>query len=100
MERVKLIQKALNNSYNSLLAIDGIMGPRTKKELQKHIIKINAKNAYVKTIQRILYLNGENIIVDGIYGNKTKEIIKKIQKNNNLKIDGIIGINTVLKIIE
>lgn len=32
-----------------------------------------------------------NLVVDGIFGSKTKECVKKYQQNNNLSVDGIVG---------
>ena len=32
-----------------------------------------------------------NLTVDGIFGSKTKECVKKYQKNNYLAVDGIVG---------
>ncbi len=50
----------------------------------------------VKTIQRKLknwgYYNGS---VDGIFGAKTKEAVKYFQRKNGLKVDGIVGNNTL-----
>ena len=52
--------------------------------------------ATVKTIQQKLknwgYYNGS---VDGIYGSKTKEAVKYFQRKNNLKVDGIVGNQTL-----
>lgn len=50
----------------------------------------------VKQIQTKLknwgYYNGN---IDGIYGSKTFEAVKKFQKNNGLKVDGIVGEKTL-----
>ena len=50
----------------------------------------------VKTMQQKLknwgYYNGA---VDGIFGSKTKEAVKYFQKKNGLKVDGIVGNETL-----
>lgn len=60
--------------------------------------KYGSRGEEVKEIQRRLkkwdYYNGS---VDGIYGNKTKNAVKKFQKNNNLTADGIAGKATLKK---
>ena len=58
--------------------------------------KYGSTGEEVKAIQKKLkawgYYNGD---VDGIYGSKTYNAVKKFQKKNNLKIDGIAGENTL-----
>ncbi|MFW5998277.1 MAG: peptidoglycan DD-metalloendopeptidase family protein [Halanaerobiaceae bacterium] len=57
------------------------------------------KGDQVKQLQQQLHNIGYNISVDGIYGNKTKSIIKDFQKDNDLTVDGIAGEKT-LKLID
>lgn len=46
----------------------------------------------VKNLQKLLnYINGDNLVVDGIIGNLTIASVKKFQKNNNLSVDGLFG---------
>lgn len=58
--------------------------------------KYGSTGEEVKAIQKKLkawgYYNGD---VDGIYGSKTYNAVKKFQKKNNLKVDGIVGENTL-----
>ncbi len=60
------------------------------------VITQGSTGATVKTIQRKLknwgYYKGE---VDGIFGAKTKEAVKYFQRKNGLKVDGIVGKNTL-----
>jgi len=60
------------------------------------VITQGSTGATVKTIQRKLknwgYYKGS---VDGIFGAKTKEAVKYFQRKNGLKVDGIVGKNTL-----
>ena len=52
------------------------------------------KSLEVRKVQEMLASLGYDINIDGIYGFRTKEIVKDFQYNNNLKVDGIIGYNS------
>lgn len=60
------------------------------------VLKQGAKGDTVKTAQQKLknwgYYKGA---VDGIYGPKTKSAVEYFQRKNGLKVDGIIGPNTL-----
>ena len=60
------------------------------------VITQGSTGATVKTIQRKLknwgYYTGA---IDGIFGTKTKEAVKYFQRKNNLKVDGIVGEQTL-----
>lgn len=57
--------------------------------------------AVVKEVQFILNQQGYNCgKADGIIGRKTKDAIKAFQKNNGLKVDGVIGQQTIEKLWE
>lgn len=51
----------------------------------------------VEEVQQTLLDNGYELSekgVDGLYGPETKEAVKQFQKDNDLKVDGIVGIET------
>ena len=60
------------------------------------VITQGSTGATVKTIQRKLknwgYYKGA---VDGIFGAQTKQAVKYFQRKNNLKVDGIVGNQTL-----
>ena len=58
------------------------------------ILKENSKGNRVKSLQKALNKLGNKLVIDGIYGEKTKEAVKKLQKQANISIDGIYGNNT------
>ena len=58
------------------------------------IIKKGSRGETVKQIQKALHL-----MPDGIYGAQTEEAVKAFQCNNGLKVDGIVGPATLMKLI-
>ena len=58
-------------------------------------ISYGAKGDDVKKLQEMLNATGNyNLDVDGSFGPKTQSAVKDYQKQNNLKVDGIVGVNT------
>lgn len=55
------------------------------------VIKIGSKGDTVKTLQLLLQKEGYSLIADGIFGNKTEDIVMDFQQLNNLNVDGIVG---------
>ena len=96
--RIKELQTALNKDFNCNLEIDGIIGPATTKAVMDHYLKYFTKGNFVKWTQIQLKRKSYNIGsygIDSCYGRDTEKAIKKLQKDNNLKIDGCVGIETV-----
>ena len=61
----------------------------------KYVYRNGSVGENVKILQKMLN-EKENceLVIDGIFGRKTKECVKKYQKNNDLLVDGIVGKNT------
>lgn len=57
--------------------------------INKETLKLGSKGNDVKSLQQRL-----NITVDGTFGPKTEEAVKRFQKSENLIADGIVGQNT------
>lgn len=53
------------------------------------LLKIGSRGEQVKELQRALH-----IYPDGIFGKLTDEAVREFQKENNLKVDGIVGDKT------
>lgn len=54
-----------------------------------------SRRADVKAVQqRLKDMQGEKLVVDGIWGNKTEDAVKRLQRSYALTDDGIIGKNT------
>ena len=65
-------------------AVNGVYVP--EEQLLRKTIKKGSKGKLVEQLQEKLAIG-----VDGIFGIKTEESVKKFQENNNLESDGIVG---------
>ena len=94
---IKSLQKALNESYNCNLVEDGILGDKTKQEIQKHLLSIKNKDKkleHTRWLQKALKEKGHDLVVDGYFGKDTEDTVKKYQRSKNINADGIAGIKT------
>ena len=96
---VKCLQTSINKSYNNTLVVDGIIGTKTKSAFKNILLKKGIKNYLVSAVQIVLYCRGyEPRGIDGIFGNGTYNAVVQFQKDNFLKVDGIIGKQTIEKL--
>jgi murein L,D-transpeptidase YcbB/YkuD len=61
---------------------------------RKRILKPGSRGADVKKLQKILNASGlcpEPIVVDGVFGETTVTAVKKFQRQENLRADGVVG---------
>ena len=58
------------------------------------LLKDGSKGNRVKSLQKALNKLGNKLVVDGIYGEKTKEAVKRLQKEAKITVDGVYGNNT------
>lgn len=58
------------------------------------LLKEGSKGNRVKSLQKALNKLGNKLVVDGIFGEKTKEAVKKLQKEAKITVDGVYGNNT------
>lgn len=94
---IKAVQTEINKVYKKNLIVDGSWGPLSKESCPD--IKSVTKNGLVMLIQCCLIIKGYKINVDSSYGPATTKIIKDFQKKNELKVDGIAGMNTITKLL-
>ena len=64
----------------------------------KPTLKIGSKGDYVVIAQGRLVVAGYDIVVDGVFGQKTKQAVIQFQKEHGLAADGVIGPKTWAKL--
>lgn len=84
------------------LVVDGYLGPSTKIALEQSAARPNGlvlgeQGENVKRVQELLsksgYLSSAN--ATGYFGEITEQAVKTFQTNNNLTVDGSVGIQTL-----
>lgn len=95
---IRSLQKELNKQFNANLIVDGVFGEKTKAKCP--IIRATSRGNVSWLIQAKLICLGYSVELDGIYGQKTKKVIKEFQKNKGLIVDGICGKNTFVKLFK
>lgn len=101
-EIVKSLQRALNQDYNCGLDVDGIIGPLTTKAVNNNMVRNFTVGEFAKWVQERLIAKGYSLNefgVDGRYGNESEKKVKEFQANCGIDVDGIVGINTVNRLI-
>lgn len=102
LEIIKSLQKALNKDYNCGLDVDGIIGPLTTKAVNNNMVRNFTVGEFAKWVQERLIAKGYSLNefgVDGRYGNESEKKVKEFQANCGIDVDGIVGINTVNRLI-
>lgn len=95
-DKIGRFQELCNNlnikdSEGCLLAVDYILGWRTKSCIIKlPVLKEGSKGLAVIFIQEVV----NTIPVDGQFGPVTRQCVIEYQKDNKLKPDGIVGLET------
>lgn len=92
--------------YTSAGKVDGISGnvdlsitydcaEKEEADGERKTIKFGDYGVHVVYLQQRLTAKGYGVgAIDGKFGNKTLEAVKAFQAENNLTVDGIVGINT------
>lgn len=88
-----------NYQQNNSLSVDGIVGNNTWKNLlflpPYPTLRQGNRGTYVWLLQSLLESNLVPVGgKDGIFGAKTESAVRTFQSNNNLAVDGIVGVNT------
>ena len=99
---VKNLQAAINKDLkpNPKLAEDNKLGSKTKAYLKKVIIKKPVVGSNKKYPNIIKFVQGKvGVTKDGCYGKNSLEKVKNYQRKHGLKVDGIVGYNTLMKMI-
>lgn len=88
-------QKAYNDTYGMSILIDGLDGSQTQGAVSNTIIRKGQNNALCGWIQCRV-----GATVDNIFGSATEQKVKEFQRSNSLVVDGIVGPNTIKKLLE
>lgn len=95
---VKGIQTELNKQYKAGLAVDGEWGPKTEAAFRS--VDKGDRGNLVYIIQGLLYCVGYSPDgLDGIFGENTRAAVVAFQKDRRLTQDGIVGKNTMEKLV-
>ena len=92
---LKDLQQAYNNQYRKNIYVDGIRGSQTEEMLKAIILKIGNRGDVVGWVQCRVGAS-----IDNIFGQETKNKVKEFQQRNNLTVDGVVGYNTLNKMLE
>jgi mannosyl-glycoprotein endo-beta-N-acetylglucosaminidase len=57
-------------------------------------LRLGSEGKDVRYLQTILNYYGYSLKIDGIFGKKTEDAVKKFQKSRRLRVDGIVGPKT------
>lgn len=96
---IQALQTSINLSYFTDLKVDGIIGKNTKKSINKYNLSKGSIGTYVIYIQYLLSLLNYKIEIDGIFGTETYQRIKQFQEKTNIKVDGVVGYETISSLL-
>ncbi len=63
------------------------------------VLKKGSKGSMVRKLQQRLKERGDDLVCDGVFGNKTLEMVRAFQEDNRIAADGVVGKNTWSKVI-
>lgn len=92
---LKDLQQAYNSQYRKNIYVDGIRGNQTEEMLKTIILKVGSRGDVVGWVQCRVGAG-----IDNIFGKETENKVKEFQQRNNLTVDGVVGYNTLNKILE
>lgn len=99
---VEALQLAINKDIKPkpLLATDGILGDKTKAQMKKIAIKKPLVGSFKKYPNIVKFIQRKvGVTKDGEFGGDTKKAVIKYQHQRGLKEDGVVGYNTLMKMI-
>ena len=95
VEVTKKIQAALNSAIKSPSECEFV------RTLETFVMDKGYDSKIAESIGDYVYklIAKDALVVDGIFGEATKEAVEVYQRENGLDVDGVIGINTITKLI-
>lgn len=98
----KALQISLNRDYNAGLVVDGIVGKQTVSAYTNKIAKRGTVSYLTSWIELALitlnYYSG-SVEYKGVYGDGVYSGVIQFQETNGLGADGIVGKNTITKLL-
>lgn len=94
---IKAVQKVL------CCKVDGIKGNETNSAISRVLLKRGSRSNVVSVVEILLYCKGYNpkgIEYPGIWGVGLDNAVECFQRDNGLKVDKIVGKNTLNKLLE
>ena len=92
----------ITDKNGNKLIVDGVRSELTNSAIAKVILKKGTSSNLVKWLQVRLITLGFKLNSageDGIFGTFTLEAVKELQTKNKLIVDGIVGVNTLNKLL-
>ena len=70
--------------------------PTVQNTTTRPTLSLDSTGEDVKYLQKVLNADvaANSLVVDGVFGQKTKEAVMAFQKDKDLDVDGIVGANT------
>lgn len=103
-ERVKELQRTLNEQYGCGLAVDGSFGNLTANACRKnYLYKGKKAPIHIKWLQRRLEALGFSVGrygIDGSFGNDTLNAVLNFQRSRGIAVDGYVGKDTSRKLVD
>ena len=103
-ERVKELQRTLNEQYNCGLAVDGSFGPLTYNACMNNYLYYGKKAPiHIKWLQRRLIDLGYSVGssgVDGSFGPETRQAVLNFQRDRHIEVDGKVGGGTSKELVK
>ena len=96
---IKAWQTLVNIAYRVTIKVDGVYGNKCKEVAKNVVLRKCYNSNFVSILQGLLNANGLICDVDGKFGSGTEEQVKLYQKQNKIKVDGIVGANTWNKLL-
>lgn len=94
---IMALQYEMNKQYGCSLSRDGSFGPLSRAQFKD--LKRGVSGNITWICQAFLYIKGYNPNgLDSSFGPGMEECVKQYQRNNGLKVDGILGMNTAYKL--
>lgn len=82
---------------------DGIWGPETAAAAAQSEVQLGSSGALVRLVQERLLAKGYSLPfygADGFFGEETDQAVRRFQKDQGLKEDGIVGVETYKSLLD